>query len=43
MTDQIIKSVESSVNENIPEIRSGDIVAADQPCTLLAIFGAIYL
>ena len=27
MTDQIIKSVESSVNENIPEIRSGDIVS----------------
>lgn len=27
MTDQIIKSVESPVNENIPEIRSGDIVS----------------
>jgi len=27
MTDQILKSVEAAVNENIPEIRSGDIVS----------------
>ena len=27
MTDQILKSVEAPVNENIPEIRSGDIVS----------------
>jgi large subunit ribosomal protein L19 len=27
MTDQIIKSVEAPVNENIPQIRPGDIVS----------------
>ncbi len=26
MTDQILKAVESPVNENIPQLRSGDIV-----------------
>ena len=27
MTDQILKAVESPVNENIPQLRSGDIVS----------------
>ena len=27
MTDQILKALEAPVNENIPEIRSGDIVS----------------
>lgn len=27
MSDQILKSVESPVNENIPQLRSGDIVS----------------
>ena len=27
MTDQIIRAVEAPVNENIPELRSGDIVS----------------